>query len=124
MSLVLVVDDDAPFRRLACAVLGRAGYRTCQAADGEEALQLLAQRPVSLVLLDVDLPKVSGGGVLEGLAAHPLCREVPVILMTALEDTEIERHTHDPRVRAVLLKTRFSLADLRAQVRRALPLAG
>ena len=124
MSLVLVVEDDAPFRRLACAVLGRAGYRTCQAADGEEALQVLAQRPVSLVLLDVDLPKVSGGAVLAGLAADPLAREVPVILMTALGDAEIEKHARDPRVRAVLLKTRFSLADLRNQVRRALPLAG
>jgi two-component system, OmpR family, phosphate regulon response regulator PhoB len=124
MSLVLVVEDDAPFRRLACAVLGRAGYRTCQAADGEEALQVLAQRPVGLVLLDVDLPKVSGGGVLDGLANHPLCRDVPVILMTALGDAEVEKHVNDPRVRAVLLKTRFSLADLRAQVRRALPLAG
>jgi two-component system phosphate regulon response regulator PhoB len=124
MSLVLVVEDDAPFRRLACAVLGRAGYRTCQAADGEEALQVLAQRPVSLVLLDVDLPKVNGGGVLHGLAIHPLCRNVPVILMTALGDAEIEKHANDPHVRAVLMKTRFSLADLRTEVRRALPLAG
>jgi len=124
MSLVLVVEDDAPFRRLACAVLGRAGYRTCQAADGEEALRVLAQRPVSLVLLDVDLPRVSGGGVLAGLAASPLGREVPVILMTALGDAEIAKHASDPRVRAVLMKTQFSLADLRAQVRRALPLAG
>jgi len=44
--------------------------------------------------------------------------------MTALEDAEIEKHVNHPRVRAVLLKNRFSLADLRAQVRRALPLAG
>ena len=124
MSLVLVVDDDAPFRRLACAVLARAGYRTCQAADGEEALQILADRPVGLVLLDMDLPKVSGHGVLDGLATHPLCHGIPVILMSALEDAEIEKYVRDPRVRAVLLKTRFSLADLRAQVRRALPLAG
>jgi DNA-binding NarL/FixJ family response regulator len=64
---ILIVDDDAVFRELVVTLLGRIGHITQEAASGEDALtQALEQRP-SLVLLDVDVPGVSG---------YEVCREL------------------------------------------------
>ena len=64
---ILIVDDDAVFRELVGTLLGRIGHLTQEAANGEDALeQALAERP-SLVLLDIDVPGVSG---------YEVCREL------------------------------------------------
>ena len=53
---VLVADDDAPSRGAYATILRLAGYDVWQAQDGEQALQLLVERTVSLVVLDLLLP--------------------------------------------------------------------
>jgi DNA-binding NarL/FixJ family response regulator len=64
---ILVVDDDAPFREFVSKLLDRIGYRIVAARSGDEALEAAwAERP-SLVLLDVDVPGISG---------YELCREL------------------------------------------------
>src|SRR5690242_11508340 len=115
VPLVRVVDDDALSRRLAFGALSRVRHAGCHAPDGEEALGVLAGRPVDLVLLDSDMPNLDGAGLLTRLAAHPRWRHVPVVLMTAMGESETQQYAADPRVRAVLLKTHFSLSELRAQ---------
>jgi DNA-binding NarL/FixJ family response regulator len=59
-DVVLVVDDDPGFREFARALLERAGFAVLDAGEAEEALELVAARLPQLVLLDVQLPKVSG----------------------------------------------------------------
>jgi DNA-binding NarL/FixJ family response regulator len=64
---ILIVDDDAVFRELVGTLLGRIGHLTVEASSGEDALErALAERP-SLVVLDVDVPGVSG---------YEVCREL------------------------------------------------
>jgi DNA-binding NarL/FixJ family response regulator len=64
---ILIVDDDAAFRELVRSLVSRIGYAIAEAGDGEEALDAaLAERP-SLVLLDVDVPGISG---------YEVCREL------------------------------------------------
>jgi DNA-binding NtrC family response regulator len=57
-----VVDDEPPVRLLACRVLEDHGYRTLQAGDGSEALELIASgaESIALVLTDIRMPRVSG----------------------------------------------------------------
>jgi DNA-binding NtrC family response regulator len=57
-----VVDDEAPVRLLACRLLEDHGYRTVQAGDGSEAIELLAAgaESIALVLTDIRMPTVSG----------------------------------------------------------------
>jgi CheY-like chemotaxis protein len=85
MAEVLVVDDSATFRHVMCSQLREAGHRVGEAADGEEALQLLRASPVSLVvLLDVVMPGLGGIGVLDAVEASPdLARRHAFILVTA-----------------------------------------
>ena len=64
---VLVVDDDRLFREFVSAVLTRAGYRSIEAATGEQALQLAERERPAVVVLDVHLPGISG---------HEVCLEL------------------------------------------------
>jgi two-component system, OmpR family, response regulator len=71
---ILVVDDDALFRELVATILRRAGYRTREAASGEEALELAARERPEVVVLDIHLPGISGHEVclkLGGLGERP-----------------------------------------------------
>ena len=86
---ILVVDDVEDNRHLLTRRLNREGYRAiATAADGEEALALMAQTPFDLVLLDVMMPKCDGYQVLERLRAGGQLHEVPVIVISALNEME------------------------------------
>ena len=57
---VLVVDDEAPLRRILARLLARDGYRVLTAADGETAYQMMAAEQADAILLDINLPAMSG----------------------------------------------------------------
>src|SRR5215813_8365750 len=59
-ACILVVDDSEVLRETFSALLERAGYDTLQASTGNECLQIVAETPLDLVLLDVVLPDISG----------------------------------------------------------------
>lgn len=82
-SHVLIADDDRQMRRLIRMVLERDGYRITEAADGLDALEAIEQHQFDLVLLDLDMPRLDGMGVMEKLRARVLTASVPVIVLTA-----------------------------------------
>ena len=85
---ILVVDDSAMDRRLATGLLEKeGGYQILIATNGLEALQVLKQQPVDLVLTDMQMDQMDGLELVEAVRAdYPL---TPVILMTALGSEEI-----------------------------------
>ena len=85
---ILVVDDDAGNRDLLARRLAREGHRTIEAGSGREALQVLELEDVDLVLLDLVMPDMNGFQVLERLKADERLREVPVIMISGLRETE------------------------------------
>ena len=80
---VLVVDDMADIRLLARSALERRGFDVAEAEDGETALAMVWAGSVDLVVLDVNLPRMSGLAVLTRLRADV---PVPVILLTSMDD--------------------------------------
>jgi len=87
-DLILVVDDVPLNRRLLCGLLQSRGYRVAEACDGLEALAAIARERPSLVLLDLDMPRMDGFAVLECLEGQP-GPFMPVIIVssaTAVED--------------------------------------
>ena len=84
--IVLLVDDLAANRDTLRAVLGEETYRFIEAPDGEQALALAAASAPDLVLLDVVMPGIDGYDVCRRLRADPRLAEVPVIMVTALDD--------------------------------------
>jgi class 3 adenylate cyclase len=88
-GVILVVDDNASNRELLARRLAREGHHVHTAADGGEALAMLAKRPVDLVLLDVLMPGRSGADVLRELKADAELREIPVLMISALDEMDI-----------------------------------
>ena len=82
MSYILVVDDDASHRTLICDALEEMGYRTVQAANGREALDLLGGDMPQAVLLDLRMPVMSGWGLLDALKKMPRARGLPIIIIS------------------------------------------
>lgn len=78
---VLIVDDDAALRQLLRLTLPAEEYRLLEAADGQEALEIVERQKPDLVLLDWRMPSRSGEEVLAELKAF--FPEVPVVVLTA-----------------------------------------
>ena len=83
---ILIVDDVATNRIVLKVKLASAFYETVQASGGVEALHLARQMRPDLVLLDVELPDMSGIEVCERLKADPATRDIPVVMITAFHD--------------------------------------
>jgi CheY-like chemotaxis protein len=91
-SRVLVVDDNAQNRELLGAYLESIPVRVEMAEDGVDALQFVGENPPDLILLDIMMPRMSGFEVCRKLKSHPATRDIPVIMVTALNELgDIER---------------------------------
>jgi PAS domain S-box-containing protein len=82
-ATILYVDDDELSRRAMQGLLRRAGFEVKEAATGSEALRLATERP-DIVLLDVNLPDISGFEVCRQIKAHPATQAIPVLHLSAL----------------------------------------
>jgi len=92
LPVILVVDDNAQNLELIQAYLEDVDCRTVAARDGIEALDLVAKTKPDLVLLDVMMPKMSGFEVCRRLKKDPATNDIPVIMVTALNEFgDIER---------------------------------
>ncbi len=110
---VLITDDDAGFRQTLCDALSDRGLNLHQASDGEEALAMIGQTPIHLILVDVHMPRLTGIEVIRELAGRPL--RIPTILMSAMMDEAIEREAARMRAYRILRKP-IRLRDLRSIV--------
>ena len=87
--LVLIVDDDPNARDLLAATVRREGYRVIEATDGESALALAHEWHPDLVTLDVLMPRMDGWAVVTSFKSDPKLAEIPVTIVTVLEDRGI-----------------------------------
>ncbi len=87
-SQILVVDDSAANRGILVRMLRRLGHEALEAENGLRALEVLAQSDMDLVLLDLTMPGMSGFEVLERRRADARLREVPFIVISALDEQE------------------------------------
>ena len=84
-SDVLVVDDSAAIRKILTRVLRQTGMAIQtihEAGDGQDALALMAQHRIDLVLSDINMPKMDGLQLLASLKAAPQWQKIPVVMIT------------------------------------------
>jgi two-component system NtrC family response regulator len=86
MGTILIVEDDASFRRVLEYQLTEAGYETTIAESGERALELFSEHRYQVVLTDLNLPKLSGEEVLKQIKQQS--PDTPVIILTAFASIE------------------------------------
>ena len=91
-SKVLVVDDNAQNLELLVAYLDGLDCEVATAADGIEALEMVRQKGPDLILLDIMMPRMSGFEVCRKIKSDPATRDIPIIMVTALNELgDIER---------------------------------
>ena len=114
-STVLIVDDEARVRKTLRMLLMAQNYNLALASNGEEALAKAAELIPDLILLDVMMPGMDGIEVCRRLRADPQLAEVPIIIITALDD-------RDSRLQAIeagaddFISKPFDRIELRARV--------
>ena len=85
-SCILVADDDADIRKAVRLYLEKEGFQVACAADGFEALDLLEQKPVQLILMDVMMPRMDGFSAIMRIRQK---RNLPILVMSAkTEDSD------------------------------------
>ena len=87
---ILVVDDDAMNLRMAEFILNKNGYAVIKAESAKEAFDILKEKEVELILLDIEMPEMNGFEMMEVLQADENLKKIPVIFLTADRSAETE----------------------------------
>jgi CheY-like chemotaxis protein len=117
---VMIIEDDVDMIELLSLILKRGGYEPLPALGGKEALRLLEEAPVDLILLDLMMEDVSGWTVLETIKANERLRAIPVLIVSArhhLEDP-VQTAVHSDQFEGYLVKP-FVVRNLLAQIEEA-----
>ena len=115
-STILIIDDEPVARDALSGLLMTEGYRLETAASGPAGLARAATLHPDLILLDVMMPEMSGYEVCRQLRADPALRDVPVIMVTALDDAESRVQGLEAGADDFVSKP-FNRIELRARVR-------
>jgi two-component system cell cycle response regulator DivK len=117
---VLYVEDNEYNRKIVRQLLSRTPYRLVEAVDGEAALALIREEPPDLVLMDVQLPKMSGFDVTRALRAEAATATTPIIMVTSFALSGDDQRAMAAGASAYLAKP-YSPRELLALVRKFLP---
>jgi len=89
LGTILIIDDERPARDLLANAVAAAGYTGIIASGGREGLRLAHERRPDAIILDVIMPDIDGWAVLRALKADAELAEIPVILVTVIDDRDM-----------------------------------
>jgi signal transduction histidine kinase/CheY-like chemotaxis protein len=115
---VLIVEDDADLRSLLARTLSKHGWHPLEAADGQQALDVLEERIPRLVLLDLMMPVMDGFQFLARVRADDRYKDIPVVVVTAKELDASDVRRLNGHVAQVLEKGAYSRDELLDEIRK------
>jgi twitching motility two-component system response regulator PilH len=121
MYHILIVEDSHTYRNVLSIMLQESDWLTSEAWDGVAALEQVAINPPDLILLDVDLPRMSGIEVCRHLKTNPLTQHIPVVLCTGRSEAADPLWGKRQGANACIQKP-FRLVELIRTVEALLPL--
>ncbi len=117
---ILIIDDFASVRLYHSSFLTRKGYECLGASTGAEALELIKQKPVDLIVLDLLMPGMDGASFVKHLDADTSLARIPVLVVTSEEPLAEETFRHSSRPLSILAKPVLP-TELLHRVQRLLP---
>jgi len=115
-SIILIVDDESVSRYTVEVLLESEGYVLVFAENGQEAIKKAVEIIPDLMLLDVMMPDMDGFQVCQHLRANPRLAELPIVMVTALDDRESRLRGIEVGADDFMTKP-FDRAELRARIR-------
>jgi two-component system, OmpR family, KDP operon response regulator KdpE len=113
---ILVVDDEPQIRRVLQATLSSSGYDVIEAKNGQEAVEMVIRERPALILMDVNMPGMSG---LEACRKIRMSFSVPIIMVTVRNSEQDKIHALDSGADDYVVKP-FTIGELLARIRAAL----
>jgi two-component system cell cycle response regulator DivK len=117
---ILYVEDNEFNRKIVRQLLAQTKYRLREAVDGESGVKTAQQDPPDLILMDVQLPKMSGLDATRQLRADPRTAAVPIIVITSYALSGDAQKATDAGATAYLAKP-YSPRELLAKIREIVP---
>jgi two-component system chemotaxis sensor kinase CheA len=117
---VLVVDDSLTTRTLEQSIMEAAGYDVLAAVDGADGWKVLQERGADAVVADVEMPRMDGFALCEAIRSAKRFKELPVILVTAMETPEHRARGLEVGADAYIGKSSFDQENLLATLRQLL----
>jgi len=114
---VLTIDDSRTMRDMLMMALVDAGYHVIQAVDGIDGLETLSAEGADVIITDINMPRLDGFGVIEGVRADPNHRQTPVLVLTTESDAAKKQRARDAGATGWIVKP-FDPAKLVEAVRR------
>lgn len=113
LPVILVVEDDHFLQEMYSDVFARNGFAVMQAFNGEEAVAWLDSAPqINVILVDIMLPKISGYDVIKHIRESSLKRDIPIMVVSALESEEDKRKGYDLGINEYYTKGDTRLAQI------------
>ncbi|HEX9006417.1 MAG TPA: response regulator [Bacteroidota bacterium] len=106
MKRVLVVDDEAEYRRLVGSLLTNEGFDVVVAANGREALDRLEEQPVDFIVSDIYMPVMDGIKLHRAVRTNPKWEKLPFLFVSAYDDRSTSANVRDARYDGFLKKAR------------------
>jgi DNA-binding response OmpR family regulator len=120
MKKILFIEDEAAIQKTLGESLRKRDYEVQSALDGEIGLRLAKSENPDLILLDIILPKKNGLEVLEELREDEKTKDIPVIILTNLENVGEVEKAIELGATTYLVKANYSLDEVIEKVRKAL----
>jgi len=113
---ILVVDDSPSVRAVLSDMLEEEGYKSMEAADGQEGMKLVDYIKFDLIITDLTMPVMDGFEFIRQAKKHPNCKFVPIVVLTSEEDTQRLQEAKNAGASTSLTKP-FKANQLRAMLK-------
>jgi len=120
LKKILFIEDERALQKTFHAILTEKGYELISAYDGESGLKLAKEEKPDLILLDLILPKIHGLDVLEALKKDPATKEIPVIVLTNVEQIDAVQRALELGATTYLVKAQYTIEEVLEKIEKIL----
>lgn len=118
MKKILFIEDEAALQEAFSGFLTSAGYKVISALDGEIGSRLARDKKPDLILLDLILPKMNGFEVLKKLKGENKTKDIPVIILTNMENIDDINKAINLGAKTYLVKTEYELGEVMEKIKK------
>lgn len=120
MKTILFIEDESAIHKTLSDVFAKKDYSILSALDGEAGLRIAKEKNPDVILLDLILPKMNGFEVLGALKENEATKDIPVIVLTNLEQMEDIQKAIDLGATTYLVKSNYDLGEVVQMVEKAI----